>query len=190
MNTASNNNYSEWFDRTLRAVDPLHFYQHNFDKGIFKNSNNRIAIGYIPSGLINRLWTAVERCDDVTDETFPLIDIRNLFGWGYTLQSVAQEYMRTPGHITSIEETFLNNATFQTGGQIRDFFLRYPNFDEIVHDRAVCDSTVRLMHLLWTLRGFAQQCDLRIEDYCIRQQIQTAAERMELHGHFGLSDLY
>jgi hypothetical protein len=181
--TTTLDGYSEWMQRLLAAVDPGLFYIRFFDMGFF-SSVHRIATSSVPSRLLETLQTTMETCEDAADDCFPLGTISNLFEWGHTLQSVAQTYMRTIGHYITIEETFLNHVAFQNGLRIRDLFATHPIFKDTLRDRGVCDHTVRLMHLLWKLRDVANRCDVLILDYCVRQQIQTARERLEVRAQF------
>jgi hypothetical protein len=177
--------YSAWLHQILGDVDQGGFYIQYFDLGFFV-SPNRIATGYIPSRLLQTVLTALDDCEDnPADGRFPLGAIQNLFGWHHTLQTVAETYLRTSGYYTSIEETFLDQVAFRSGIHIRDLFDNHSAFYEMVLDRGVSGPMVRFMHLLWILRGIAYRCDTDIHDYCIRQQIQTAHERMEVQNHFG-----
>jgi hypothetical protein len=171
--------YSEGLRHLLEDVDPGAFYRTFFNSGFFPNPH-RIATGCYPTRQIETLHTMVESCVDATDQRLPLAAIRGLFGWKETLQSVAEHYMRTGGRYASIEETFLNQVAFETGYLLRDLFDTYDDFRTMIDDPEICDHVVRLLHLLWILRGIARQCDVLIQEYCIQQQIQTARERLEL----------
>jgi hypothetical protein len=176
--------YSVWFDRILADADPDQYYRQHFHKGFFRNER-RIAVGYIPSSRINSLLMILDACSDASDERFPMSIIKELFGWEYTLQSVAQEHTRNNGKYTLIEDTFLNGKVFSQSSEcISDLFDIHPSLQKTDSDASVCDTTVRLMHLLWLLRGFAHQCDLVVTEYCVRQQIQTAKERNDVFKHF------
>jgi hypothetical protein len=175
---------SEWLHEMLAEVDPGNFYVRFFNMGFF-TSNNRILTGSVPSRVLTTLLKTLEMCDDVVDDPrFPCDVISRIFGWKHTLQSVVQTYLRTNGHYTSIEETFLDQPVSTTGARVRDMFEAYPVFGETIVDRTIDGQRVRLMHLLWILRGLTYRCDESIREYCIQQQIQTAHERMDVRNLF------
>jgi hypothetical protein len=169
--------YSEFLRRLLADVDPGAFYRTFFNSGFFSNPY-RIATDCLPTRQLETLHTMVDSCVDAADPRLPLIAMRALFGWKETLQSVAEHYMRTGGQYDSIEETFLNQVAFDTGTLVRDLFGTHDDFREMMNDLGICDHTVRLLHLLWILRGIARQCDVLIQEYCVQHQIQTARERL------------
>jgi hypothetical protein len=172
-------NCSERLLRLLEDVDPGAFYRMFFNRGFF-STPHRIATDYIPTKRLNALWDTVMSCESAVDEQFPLGDIRQLFGWEQSIQSVVERYMRTGGQYSSIEESFINQVSFNTGTLLRDLFDTYGDLGTLVVDMGICDHMVRLMHLLWILRGIARQCDVVLQEYCVQHQIQTAHERVEL----------
>ena len=186
ITTRNSAEYSDWFGTILEQVDPDCYYRDNFNSGFFVNSSTRIAVGYVPSGFLDRLWSTVDGCVAATDPMFPLDTIRTLIGWDETLQSVTQEYLRASGNYPSIENSFLDSMVLTTGVCIRDLFLRYPVLHETVQNIGVCGSTVRIMHLLWMMRGLAQKCDVIVRNSCIGHQIKTAKERLDVRDHFDL----
>jgi hypothetical protein len=180
--------WSEGFHAMIEHVDPLCYYRDHFAQGFFVPVNPRIALGYIPSGLLDWFITTIDHCSGATDPTFPHTAIQLLFGWKYTLQSIFQQYMRAPHQYVSIEDTFLDMMVLEPSLSIRQLLIRYPVFHRTVQDHGVCDRTVRLLHLLWILRSTAQKCDEIIKQYCIHHQIQTARERLCVRKLFDSND--